>query len=211
MSTDRILIASNLMVAAANLMVIAICVILLSSMPAHADTNREVVMDCDSVGARSNDVAALACNIYHEARGESVPGQWLVGLATLNRVLSKIYPNTFSEVVYEIRRDKNTGKRVAMFSWVLDGKHDLVYNKKRWMTALQIAGRIVGSHTGVSEKVTDITYGCMWYHHVDISPYWMKSYHPTVRIQNHQCYAVNERAYLKALGQDLPDLEYAHK
>ena len=177
---------------------------------AYAETKREVIVDCDSDIARRDQVIALACNIYHEARSESQPGMWLVALATLNRVESKIYPDTFAKVVYEIRKDARTGKRVAMFSWVLDGKEDKVYNMKMWLTAVQIASRVVGHHAGDTpalEPVVDITFGCMWYHHVGISPYWKSSYYRTVRIQNHQCYAVNERAYLNELQSHLPVID----
>lgn len=178
-----------------------------------ADVKREVIVDCDGEHARQDEVLALACNIYHESRSESQPGQWLVALATLNRVQARIYPNTFAEVVYEKRRDKNTRRMVAMFSWTLDKKDDFVYNKKMWLTALQIAARVVAHHLGNPgvEPIQDITFGCMWYHHISIKPRWMNSYHRTIRVQRHQCYAVNEKAYLKSLQEFLPDLEYQHK
>jgi len=182
------------------------------SPPVDARTRREVVLDCDKF--RNVDLIALACNIYHEARSESKPGQWLVALATRNRLHSSLYPDTWAEVVWEKRVDKRTGKWVPMFSWTRDGEPDYIYNRDKWATAVQIAARLIaeefaGLHPAAAgtanPRITpDITFGCMWYHHVDIMPYWASSYYPTVRVQNHQCYAADEDAYLAAMQHLMP-------
>ena len=175
---------------------------------AYAATNpQNVVFDCDSESAKTNEVAALACNIYHEARGEPEPGMWLVALATRNRVEGKLYPDTYAKVVYEQRRDRRTKRMVAMFSWTNDKKHDRVYNAERWMLAMVMAARLIGSDQAHSESIPDITYGCQWYHRTDIKPYWRNQYHKTVVIGNHQCYALNKNVYLEEMGRQLPSFD----
>lgn len=182
------------------------------------ETKNEVIFDCDKTG--DNPITCTACNIYHEARGEATPGQWLVALATKNRVDGNLYPfdnagpkadaegfeNQYCKVVYEQRKDRRSGKWVPMFSWTRDGKHDRVYNKARWTDAMSIAAKLIAAHEGLLASVPDITYGCQWYHRTDITPYWKSSYHPTVVIGNHQCYAKNEKAYLAAMSKFLPGI-----
>lgn len=51
-----------------------------------------------------NEVACLAQNIYHEARGEDPVGQSAVAHVTLNRVNSPAYPDTVCGVVYQPRQ-----------------------------------------------------------------------------------------------------------
>ena len=181
--------------------------VLLPFVAKAATDPQNIVFDCDTEAARGNAVTALACNIYHEARGEPEPGMWLVAFSTRNRKDGKLYPNTYAEVVYELRRDKRTKKMVPMHSWTFDGKHDRVYNEERWMLALLIASRIVASDEGLIPYIPDITYGCQWYHRTDITPYWKKQYHPTVVIGNHQCYALNEKAMLKSMARQLPTFD----
>lgn len=58
---------------------------------------------------RSKDeINCLRANIYFEARGESLKGKSAVAKVTLNRVLSKKYPNTVCKVVFQ----------PVQFSWV---------------------------------------------------------------------------------------------
>ena len=97
-------------------------------------------IDCDQV--RGDDQLALACNIYHEARNESLVGQMAIGHVTRNRVASKKFPRTFREVVYQyynIKRKNGTFAKVAQFSWTRDGESDLVHNRRAWKRSLQIA------------------------------------------------------------------------
>ena len=188
---------------ALTIFILCLLAVLLLGTPARADTDDERIINCEKY--KTDEVVSLACNIYHEARGEGEAGQWLVALATRNRVENKHYPNTYAEVVWEIRTDAKTGKRVAMFSWTLDGKPDWINNEKMWLSSLLIAARVVAESQGIVTRTPDFTYGCMWYHHVDVSPYWMDHYHPTVRIKKHQCYTTNEKVFLKKLSEMLPN------
>jgi len=69
-------------------------------------------------------------------------GQMAVGHVTRNRMLSKKFPNTFREVVWQyrsIKRKNGTFAKVAQFSWTRDGESDLVHNRRAWKRSLQIA------------------------------------------------------------------------
>src|SRR6056300_1841134 len=61
-------------------------------------------------------VECLAQNIYYEARGENQDGHVAVALVTMNRSLSKLYPNNVCNVVRE-----KLGK-TCQFTWWCDSK-----------------------------------------------------------------------------------------
>lgn len=199
---------------------VSVFVVVFSNSQA-GQTKNEVLFNCNDPG--DSAVNCLACNIYHEARGEGSHGMWLVALATANRVEGDLYPlknpgkkasafgNQFCRVIYEQRRDRRTKKMTPMFSWTLDGKHDRVYNKSKWADSREIAQLMIGSHNGSGVKIPDITFGCQWYHHTSIKPYWKKSYFPTVKIGKHQCYAKDEDAYLASMGEKLPTIGLLRK
>lgn len=66
-----------------------------------------------------SQVHCMAQNIYHEARGEPISGQFAVAQVVLNRVNNpRRYPDTVCEVVYQTKVRK--GKKIAQFSWVTD-------------------------------------------------------------------------------------------
>lgn len=198
----------------------------ITTMAFAGETKNTLVFDCDNPG--DDAVNCVACNIYHEARSESHPGFWLVAFATKNRVDDRFYPakktkrarsgpgpkvkkeaftSEFCQVVYEQRWDKKRTKWTPMFSWTRDGKHDRVYNKGDWLDALELSQKLIAWHEGTGdEEIIDFTFGCEWYHRYDISPYWMKQYHPTVRIGAHQCYTRNESTFLSKLGELVPQI-----
>lgn len=157
-----------------------------------ADTEKEVIIDCDA--NRTSDVICTACNVYHESRGEEPAGQLAVALVTRNRVQSHLYPNEYCDVVWEVRTERGTGRKVPMFSWTLDGKSDKIYNKDRWEIAVSLALAVVKT-----DSVYDYTIGSLWYHNLKVNPYWAKHYHPTVQVGRHQFYAENEETFLNTL------------
>lgn len=82
----------------------------------------------------SRDVYCLAKNVYHEARGEHILGQYAVAQVTINRMKSQKYPSRLCDVVY----DKH------QFSWTL--KSNLKYYKPRgesWENSLKIAEKFL--------------------------------------------------------------------
>lgn len=151
----------------------------------HADTAPEVVADCNK--HRTDETMCMACNIYHEARGEKALGMLGVALVTNNRGQAKRFPASVCEVVWEKHKHYKTGRVTPQFSWTLDGKHDRVYNRDVWEHALKIATRIT---EGTGYK--DITAGALWYHADYVSPPWASSLYPTIHIGDHQFYAADE-------------------
>lgn len=163
---------------------------------AFAGTKSVMVYDCGNASGVA--VLDLACNLYFEARAEPEVGQAAVAHVVLNRVASKYYPNTVSEVVYEIRVHAKTGRRTPMFSWTLDGRLDRVYNYDAWAKAITIAAEVLTRHAEGTRR--DISFGSMWYHSTLINdPYWAPSYHRTVTVGRHQFYASSEKAFHAAL------------
>ena len=210
-------------------LVITLVILMLQFNSASADTRDNVVFDCDK--APDNPISCLACNIYHEARGENIPGMWMVAIATANRVEGDLYPakhistgpkikkegyeDQFCQVVYEQRKDKRSGKWTPMFSWTRDGRHDRVYNRGKWYDAQEIATKMYASHTNTGPKVVDFTGGCQWYHALtivvdgvvkELKPYWIGDYHPTVIVGGHQCYSRDEQTYVNKLAEILPGI-----
>lgn len=85
------------------------------------------------------EAECLALNTYHEARGESLTGQIAVMDVVLNRVKSKRYPNTVCDVVWQITINPKTKKKVAQFSWTLDGRSDIPHDTKAYNRLIELA------------------------------------------------------------------------
>src|SRR5881227_4294028 len=66
---------------------------------------------------RANDLRCLAQNVYFEARGEPVAGQYAVAEVTMNRKASGRYSDTVFGVVYQKNWDPIRKRYVGAFSW----------------------------------------------------------------------------------------------
>lgn len=106
----------------------------------------------------------LATNIFHEARGEQIPGQYAVAQVTMTRargdqalVCSQVY-----------KKDQ--------FSWTRDRtkrqSKPWKINPQAWATAKIVA------RTVLSGRATDITRGATHYHATYVQPKWA---HPSLR------------------------------
>ena len=114
---------------------------------------------------RHEDLACLARNVYHEARGEPFAGQVAVAEVTLNRVASPRFPDTICDVVYEKRFDSRRNRLVGAFSW----------------TELDDLGRPGGAAWRRARRAASIVYdaqqeatvaGALFYHADRIEPAW---------------------------------------
>jgi len=151
------------------------------------------LMGVSSVKAEENNIigndeqlSCLALNIYHESRGESIMGQIAVGFVTLNRVASKLYPDTICNVVKQaITRNGSPVLNRCQFSWWCDGRSDKPRNKEAWTVAKSIANGVLDAYNR-AEK--DITYGSLWYHADYVTPKWTKKLVQTVRFDDHIFY-----------------------
>ena len=123
------------------------------------------------------EIACLAVNIYHEARGESKDGQIAVAFVTLNRVKSNSYPDTICGVVYQGYHKPSWRDETKMvpirhrcqFSWYCDGKNDIPKDETGWATAQYVAGSILygNKHRGLTEGATH-------YHASYVKPRWTR-------------------------------------
>lgn len=123
----------------------------------------------DVLTADLTDVECLALNVYHEARGEGQLGMELVAQVTVNRIRSRWFPETACAVVREINRDSETGRLVAQFSWVLDGRADYARDDEGWARSYLIAVRYL--MTGVTAPVAGAD-RWLHYHAITVNPGW---------------------------------------
>jgi hypothetical protein len=116
--------------------------------------------------------------IYHEARGESIEGQFAVAEVILNRVDMPGYPNTVCGVVRQ-----GTGRlHACQFSYSCDGRSTAMRDPR----AREIAGRIARlMMDGAPRELTD---GATHFHTVSVRPHWAQVFPRTVRIGTHIFY-----------------------
>ena len=118
------------------------------------------------------DVAllCLTLNVYHEARGESLSGQFAVAHVTLNRAKRKA--KNVCRVVYQ----------KGQFSWVNDQLSNDMSDKKAKTRAMRVAFvSLLFSHW-------DITRGATYYHTKQVNPIWSGSLVKLGIIGNHVLY-----------------------
>jgi N-acetylmuramoyl-L-alanine amidase len=119
----------------------------------------------------------LAMNIYHEARGEPIMGQYAVALVTLNRAEAH-----GTKVCTEVLKSKQ-------FSWTEKLVHKRTVVKAgapsdpdAWKKALIIA------RVSLAGRMPDFTHGAMFYHERRVHPKWRMAMEPTKSIGNHVFY-----------------------
>lgn len=123
------------------------------------------------------EIKCLAQNIYHEARGTSTKEQIAVAMVTKNRVISKDFPKSFCEVVYQ----------PYQFSWVDQGKRK-INDKTAWEKAVQIATKVY-----YNKIVSDPTKGATHYYAPKLikEPKWARQGYDIVRLEEHKYFKLN--------------------
>lgn len=130
----------------------------------------------------------LAQAIYYEARSEPRVGQLAVADVVLNRVASRIYPNSICEVVFQ-GSERRTG---CQFSFTCDGSMQARLNKRKWREAQDLAGAVLaGVRAPVSRNATH-------YHADYVWPHWADNLTPTATIGVHKFYKFPSRRTLAA-------------
>lgn len=133
------------------------------------------------VRERNQDLTCLAKNIYYEARGEPIDGQYAVAEVTLNRVASKHYPNTVCDVVYQENFDVIRKRNVSAFSWTeLDVSPPM--DQKLWGRAWEVAEDVY------DDEAVPRVEGALFYHSTYIRPRWARRKRPIATIGNHVFY-----------------------
>ncbi len=130
---------------------------------------------------RNQDLTCLTKNIYHEARGEPIEGQYAVAEVTMNRVASKHYPNTVCDVVYQENFDVIRKRNVSAFSWTeLDVTAPI--DEGIWKRTWKIAEDVY------DERAKPRVKGALFYHSKYIRPRWSRGKRRIARIGRHIFY-----------------------
>ena len=123
----------------------------------------------------------LALNVYHEARSDTMIGQYAVAHVVMNRVQSDRFPDSVCDVVHQ---GYHKGKHKCQFSWYCDGKSDTPTEPRSWALATLVAYDVLNG------TVPDVTYGATHYHATYVRPYWAKHFKETVTHGSHIFYTV---------------------
>lgn len=119
---------------------------------AQANLVSESVPDLDL-----KQIQCLADNIYHEANGEPDEGKLAVALVTMNRTVSKGFPDTVCGVVYErgqftwASRKPRTNRESAGYKQIYEIAETTYINYK---------------------TMVDITKRSLYFHAVHVNPGW---------------------------------------
>ena len=133
---------------------------------------------------RAMQEASLAClarNVYFEARGEPVAGQFAVAEVTMNRKASRLFPRTVCEVVYQKNWDPIRKREVAAFSWTEFNKLPEPAGED-WQRAQRVAKAVYYNH------YTPQLQGALYFHATYIRPEWAKEKRRVARIGRHVFY-----------------------
>ena len=121
------------------------------------------------------DRFCLAKNIYHEARGESLLGQYAVAQVTLNRVKSPRWPNDVCHVVMQ----------PWQFSWANDRTQRWTHpNTPDWERAKAIAEDVLAGGARVQGLETAVFYHADW-----VRPNWKSPNYLIAQIDTHIFYS----------------------
>lgn len=167
----------------------------LSLAPAYAVSKESVKKPKNPVvhvcSEKDNSVKALACNIYKEARGESLYGQMAIGFVTINRSMhDSSFPTSVRKVVYQNKQ----------FSWTNQKKGYKIHDPVAWGQAVKLATALMQlKGFGIVYRTMDITHGALYYHSKSVQPYWAHNFDKTVTIENHKFYK-NRRIHEKVLN-----------
>ena len=129
----------------------------------------------------AESLECLARNVYFEARGEPVAGQFAVAEVTMNRKGSRLFPRTVCEVVYQQSWDPLRKRMVGAFSWT-EFKKLPEPTGDEWERAQQVAEAVYYS------RYTPQLQGALYFHASYIRPDWAKEKRRIARIGRHVFY-----------------------
>lgn len=118
----------------------------------------------------ARNVECLALNVYYEARGESLAGQYAVAEVTMNRKASLGYPKTVCEVVYQ----------KGAFSWTAEKVY--APGGAEWRRAVNVAEEVY------YQRRAPALPGVLHYHATYTRPAWAKEHQRVARIGRHLFY-----------------------
>jgi len=130
---------------------------------------------------RATDLKCLAENVYFEARGEPLEGQYAVAEVTLNRTRSDRFPHTICGVVHETHWNASRGRFIADFSWTELGGLSPP-DDPAWKLAMVVA---TAAYEDLHEPLVP---GALYYHTISVRPAWSKSRKVVATIGQHIFY-----------------------
>jgi spore germination cell wall hydrolase CwlJ-like protein len=140
----------------------------------------------------SSESQCLAEAMYHEARGEGVDGQKAVAEVVLQRTRNRNFGNTVCQVVFE---GIEPGRLDCQFSFACDGSRNRPREEAIWRRTKLLAEKIMTGEV----KLADRTQRAIFYHSVEVRPYWSARMLKTVQIGNHIFYRFGPRGARPAL------------
>jgi spore germination cell wall hydrolase CwlJ-like protein len=143
---------------------------------AHQDDRRNVARE-----SQARELGCLARNVYFEARGEPVAGQYAVAEVTMNRKASPLYPKTVCQVVYQKNWDPLRKRYVGAFSWTeFDSLPEP--SGEEWQRARKVAAAVYYG------RAVPTLEGALFFHATYIKPDWAKEKKRVARIGRHVFY-----------------------
>lgn len=130
---------------------------------------------------RESDLQCLAENIYFEARGEPLNGQYAVAEVTLNRTRAQNFPHTICSVVHEMRWDPSRRRYIADFSWTELGALS-ADDVPAWKRAMEVA---IAAYDDLHDPIVP---GALFYHSTSVRPGWARTRTAIATIGNHVFY-----------------------
>ena len=135
----------------------------------------------EAAQARAAELTCLAENIYYEARGEPLDGQYAVAEVTLNRVRSPFFPKTICAVVHDTRWDPLRRRFTAHFSWTqMEGRGEPW--GPLWQQSIAVATAVI------DEAHMPVVPDALYYHANSVQPYWANTRRVVARIGSHVFY-----------------------
>ena len=120
----------------------------------------------------------LAEALYFEARGETIKGQFAVAEVILNRVDSRLFPNSICGVIKQ-----GTGRKYAcQFTYTCDGHKEVIAEP----AAFRRVGKIAKAMLGGAPR--PLTSGATYYHTKAVRPSWSRKFTRTTTIGVHHFY-----------------------
>jgi N-acetylmuramoyl-L-alanine amidase len=123
----------------------------------------------------------LARNVYFEARGEPMAGQYAVAEVTMNRMASGRYPATVCGVVYQQSWDPLRKRLVGAFSWTEFDELSPPAGEE-WRRAWTAADAVY------YRREAPVLEGALFYHATHVTPHWARGKQPLARIGRHVFY-----------------------
>ena len=165
------------------LAMIAVPIVALTSIVAFAWSGRarDEPRRLELAQERALELRCLAENIYFEARGEPLDGQYAVAEVTINRLRSPFFPKTICGVVHDTRWDPSRRRFVAHFSWTQMEDRGEPWGPL-WQQSIAVANAVI------DDAHMPVVPDALYYHANSVQPYWANPKRTVARIGSHIFY-----------------------